>query len=288
MMQQASAPAEAAQVSPRVTRTLVLAVICGVLVWPIPARLIWERFVYREPLDLAGMLLVLPPVAAALPLTVALLLARRWSAAICVLALFPLAMLAQLLMIAAGSQWILQGNVGDSAFDVPLAAFAAISAAAWMALALTQYRRSMSINCAANNASIGKRLRKSLSLAEIFLLILILGIVGAYIAMPPQGPDITRARTEELVLAANSAKAALAEGMQTHHSWSAEWMSAITIAAAGKIASVSIGPTGQIIVYGTPDTSNSVVTMTPTVTTDGGLIWSCIGRPAKYMPASCR
>ncbi len=83
-------------------------------------------------------------------------------------------------------------------------------------------------------------------------------------------------KVSELYLATSSAKTALAEGRANVHSWSAEWMSSITISATGMVASATIGPTGQIIVYGTEATSRAVVTLTPTVTTDDKLVWSCV------------
>jgi type IV pilus assembly protein PilA len=96
------------------------------------------------------------------------------------------------------------------------------------------------------------------------------------------------ARVAELVLAGSSAKTAFAEGIQDRHTWSADWMSSITISATGAVASVSISPLGQIVVHGTAQTSYAVVTMTPIITTDYKLVWTCVGSPAKYMPASCR
>jgi type IV pilus assembly protein PilA len=98
----------------------------------------------------------------------------------------------------------------------------------------------------------------------------------------------TRARVSELILAASSAKTALAEGMQTYHEWSPDWMRSITISATGMVAGATIGPTGQIMVWGTAPTEGSIVVMTPIRTTDDKLVWSCTGAPLKYMPASCR
>jgi len=65
-------------------------------------------------------------------------------------------------------------------------------------------------------------------------------------------------------------------------------MSHITISPNSVVAGAAIGPAGQITIYGTARTSNAVITMIPTVTSDDTLIWSCRGSPEKYMPASCR
>jgi type IV pilus assembly protein PilA len=137
--------------------------------------------------------------------------------------------------------------------------------------------------------------QKACSLLKLLVLVTVLGVTGyAWISPYPVfrsgcDPSYTVcARVSELILASSSAKTALSEGMQAHQTWSAAWMSGITIAPTGMIASARIGPTGQIIVSGTAPTAFSTVTMTPTTTTDYKLVWSCHGEPAKYMPASCR
>lgn len=132
------------------------------------------------------------------------------------------------------------------------------------------------------------KIHKGFTLIELLFVIGVIGLL-AFMAMPSYGDGYPiRARVSELILAGSSAKTGLSEGMQTYHSWSAGWMSAITISATGMVASATVGSTGQIIVHGTAATSGAVITMTPTVTTDDKLVWSCTGTPAKYMPASCR
>ena len=130
-------------------------------------------------------------------------------------------------------------------------------------------------------------IQKGFTLIELMIVVAIIGILAA-VALPAYQDYTVRARVSELILAASSAKTALSEGMQTSGSWSAQWMSSITISATGMISSATIGTSGQIIVYGTAPTSASVVTMTPATTSDNKLIWSCTGNPSKYMPASCR
>src|SRR5476651_848247 len=131
-----------------------------------------------------------------------------------------------------------------------------------------------------------KQVQQGFTLIELMIVVAIIGILAA-VALPAYQDYTVRARVSELILAASSAKTALSEGMQTTGSWSAEWMSSITVSATGMVASATIGPTGQIIVHGTKNASNAVVTMTPTTTTDNKLVWTCVGQPAKYMPASC-
>ena len=132
-----------------------------------------------------------------------------------------------------------------------------------------------------------KSLQKGFTLIELMIVVAIIGILAA-VALPAYQDYTVRARVSELILAASSAKTALSEGMQTTGSWSASWMSSITISSTGLIASATISTVGQIIVSGTAPTSSSIVTMTPQTTTDNKLVWSCTGTPSKYMPASCR
>jgi type IV pilus assembly protein PilA len=132
-----------------------------------------------------------------------------------------------------------------------------------------------------------KQVQKGFTLIELMIVVAIIGILAA-VALPAYQDYTVRARVSELILAASSAKTALSEGMQTTGSWSTTWMSSITISPTGAITAASITGAGVITVYGNPQTSSSIVTMTPTVTTDNKLVWSCTGTPSKYMPASCR
>jgi type IV pilus assembly protein PilA len=130
-------------------------------------------------------------------------------------------------------------------------------------------------------------LQKGFTLIELMIVVAIIGILAA-VALPAYQDYTVRARVTELLLAASSAKTALSEGMQTTGSWSAKWMSSITISSTGMVASATISTSGMIVVSGTAPTSSSIVTLTPNTTTDNKLVWTCTGAPSKYMPASCR
>ena len=133
-----------------------------------------------------------------------------------------------------------------------------------------------------------KSMQKGFTLIELMIVVAIIGILAA-VALPAYQDYTVRARVSELILAGSSAKTGLSEGMQTYGSWAASWTSAITISATGLVSTANVDvSTGVITVTGTGPTSGSVVTMIPSTTTDNKLVWSCVGTPAKYMPASCR
>ena len=132
-----------------------------------------------------------------------------------------------------------------------------------------------------------KQVQKGFTLIELMIVVAIIGILAA-VALPAYQDYTVRARVSELILAGSSAKTGLSEGIQTYGSWAASWTSAITISSTGMISTATVSSSGVITVTGTAPTSGSIVTMTPTITTDNKLTWSCTGTPAKYMPASCR
>ena len=132
-----------------------------------------------------------------------------------------------------------------------------------------------------------KSLQKGFTLIELMIVVAIIGILAA-VALPAYQDYTVRARVSELILAGSSAKTGLSEGIQTYGSWAAGWTSAITISSTGMISTATVSSSGVITVTGTAPTSGSIVTMTPSITTDNKLVWSCTGTPAKYMPASCR
>ena len=132
-----------------------------------------------------------------------------------------------------------------------------------------------------------KSLQKGFTLIELMIVVAIIGILAA-VALPAYQDYTVRARVSELILAGSSAKTGLSEGIQTYGSWAASWTSAITISSTGMISTATVSTSGVITVTGTGPTSGSIVTMTPSITTDNKLVWSCTGTPAKYMPASCR
>ena len=83
-----------------------------------------------------------------------------------------------------------------------------------------------------------KQVQKGFTLIELMIVVAIIGILAA-VALPAYQDYTVRARVSELILAASSAKTGLSEGMQTTGSWSANWMSSITISSTGLIASAT-------------------------------------------------
>jgi type IV pilus assembly protein PilA len=268
---------------PLPSRTLILASLCGLVVWFFMADAFYG-VVTARPLKLFSLAVILPPLLGLLVLSARFAFAQRWLAAFCVLAVAPFAILAHFaaLSLIGAMDGRSMGPLNQGALDnnVVIA-----SAAIWLAIGLWRYPWSRKGSLF--DAPLGKQIQKSLGLLDLFLVICLLGIF-ALLGGSTYDPPTVRSRVSELILAGSSAKTGLSEGMQTYGSWSPEWMSAITISPTGMVSSASIGPTGQIIVYGTAPTSGSVVSMTPTITIDNKLVWSCTGRPVKYMPASCR
>lgn len=258
--------------------TLVLACLCGAFFWLTLLNYLWPHVQFPASPDAVFCMLALPPAAAIVPLCARLLRTHRWLLACTCIALFPVAVFAQYLFIdLIGSLW--QATAGSELRESGQVVVAIGGACLWLWAGLYPY-------AALAPVQIKKRIHMGFTFLDLLLTLLLLGIlVSSNAVVDDYSP---RARVSELILAGSSAKTGLSEGMQTYGSWSPEWMSSITISATGLVAHATVGPRGVITVSGTAATSGAVVTMTPSVTTDNKLVWSCTGTPAKYMPASCR
>ncbi|MCG3772746.1 MAG: Fimbrial protein [Nitrosomonadaceae bacterium] len=137
-----------------------------------------------------------------------------------------------------------------------------------------------------------KAIQKGFTLIELMIVVAIIGILAA-VALPAYQDYTVRAKVSELILAASSARTAIAEKLQADPSATASMGTGVTINVVGKVAGATVDDAGIIVVVGSTASSSTgqavTITVTPTANTSTGTItWSCSGTPAKYMPATCR
>jgi len=135
-----------------------------------------------------------------------------------------------------------------------------------------------------------KSIQKGFTLIELMIVVAIIGILAA-VALPAYQDYTIRAKVSELVLAASSFRASIAEIYQNNPGASATMGTGLTVNVTGKIvAGSTVTNAGIIAIQGSTATvgADVTVTMTPSEGTGGVLLWSCVGTPSKYMPASCR
>ena len=134
-----------------------------------------------------------------------------------------------------------------------------------------------------------KRVQQGFTLIELMIVVAIIGILAA-IALPAYKDYTVRAKVSEVILAASSAKNAVAESAQVNGVLPATL--SIASEASTYVSSV-VWTTPNIVATATATEAamnSGTITLAGTYSaTTGQVTWICSGSiPAKFRPASCK
>jgi type IV pilus assembly protein PilA len=144
-----------------------------------------------------------------------------------------------------------------------------------------------------------RSMQKGFTLIELMIVVAIIGILAA-VALPAYQDYTVRAKVSEVILAASSARTAVAEAAQVNSGMPATGPSVVATQSSTYVDSVSYtrgatASTGTITVTAKGDTKIAAKTiqMVGTLQENGQVTWVCgpgANSPidVKYLPASCK
>jgi type IV pilus assembly protein PilA len=140
-----------------------------------------------------------------------------------------------------------------------------------------------------------KKAQQGFTLIELMIVVAIIGILAA-IALPAYQDYTVRARVSELMAGGAAAKATVGENIANLGAIQAGSCRGVTAIGSGdglkSLLSLACNDTtGAITLTGTTAAKGVVLTLTPTLTANGVVNWTCAVSSAannKYVPAECR
>ena len=140
-----------------------------------------------------------------------------------------------------------------------------------------------------------RSMQKGFTLIELMIVVAIIGILAA-VALPAYQDYTVRAKVSEAILAASSAKTAVAESAQVNATMPSG-TSVVETQSSTFVASVTYAQTNASVGVITVTTSTKdskisgvTITMTGTLQGNGQVTWECRGGTilVKYLPSSCK
>ena len=133
-----------------------------------------------------------------------------------------------------------------------------------------------------------RKFQEGFTLIELMIVVAIIGILAA-VALPAYQDYTSRAKVSELLLAAGAAKTCITEALTINGNNPGSISTACSIATTSRISAASVDASGISITGNAANIGGGGASLTMSYSSAGTvLLWTCIGSPAKFMPASCR